>query len=388
MKIAVYCQHVLGIGHVHRSLEICRKLSEHHDVTMISGGSPLQVEEERISFFQLPGLTMDSRFNNLAPCDQGKNLDDVKRLRREMLYGFFDTFQPDLFLLELYPFGRKAFRFELDPVLMAISKKELPPCLVVCSLRDILVERHDREKFEARALSTLNTYFDGLLIHGDPEFIPLSETFSKVAEISVPLFYTGYVTPPVCLEGRSQIRRKLNIEEDKHLIVASIGGGSVGSELLFAVIDAFLFLDDNRLQLQIFTGPYAPDDAVNKLRSATKKKPGITVKRFTSTFTKWLEAADLAISMAGYNTTMNTLAAGVPALFYPFSENCEQHLRISRLAEHVPFSVLTQNDLKTEILAGKIQNQLLKERFTSPVNLAGAANTSRILTQWHTEKRR
>jgi predicted glycosyltransferase len=34
MKIACYCQHVLGIGHFHRSLEICKALAVHHDTVM------------------------------------------------------------------------------------------------------------------------------------------------------------------------------------------------------------------------------------------------------------------------------------------------------------------------------------------------------------------
>ena len=37
MKILLYCQHVLGIGHLFRTLEIARALKEHH-VTLVLGG--------------------------------------------------------------------------------------------------------------------------------------------------------------------------------------------------------------------------------------------------------------------------------------------------------------------------------------------------------------
>ena len=40
MKIVIYCQHVLGIGHLFRSLEICRALSG-HEVILITGGPQL-----------------------------------------------------------------------------------------------------------------------------------------------------------------------------------------------------------------------------------------------------------------------------------------------------------------------------------------------------------
>ncbi len=36
MKILVYCQHVLGVGHFFRTLEICRALAG-HDVVLVSG---------------------------------------------------------------------------------------------------------------------------------------------------------------------------------------------------------------------------------------------------------------------------------------------------------------------------------------------------------------
>ena len=37
MRILHYSQHVLGIGHFFRSLEITHALSNHHDLTLISG---------------------------------------------------------------------------------------------------------------------------------------------------------------------------------------------------------------------------------------------------------------------------------------------------------------------------------------------------------------
>ena len=37
MKIIQYCQHVLGIGHLFRSLEISRALSD-HEVILVTGG--------------------------------------------------------------------------------------------------------------------------------------------------------------------------------------------------------------------------------------------------------------------------------------------------------------------------------------------------------------
>ncbi len=381
MKIAYYCQHVLGIGHFHRSLEICRKLVRYGDVTMILGGAPVEVTEKEISFFQLPGLVMDADFRNLAPYELGTSLDETKKIRAQTLKIFFETEQPEIFLVELYPFGRKAFRFELDPVLEGIQNKTLCNCLTLCSVRDILVERHDKDKFESRIIATLNSFFDGVLVHGDKNFIPLERTFSRVNEITIPLAYTGYVTPHApCLE-RDRIRASLGIAADTRQIVASIGGGGVGVELLFNLIKAMRYIEKPRVQLRIFTGPYTALNDVQNLRSMAGNNT--TVENFTADFERWLSAADVSVSMAGYNTTMNTLSAGVPALLYPFSQNHEQRLRVSKLAELAPLKVLEKEDLFPQRLAFLLLNQLQKKRYASPIKLDGAEKTAAQVQLWH-----
>ena len=381
MKIAYYCQHVLGVGHLHRSLEICRALSTQHNVTMITGGSRLNITEGAVDFFQLPGLMMDRNFNNLTPCDSSRSLDDVKIDRKKSLFHFFEENEPEIFLVELYPFGRKAFRFELDPVLMGIKSRQLPPCRIYCSLRDILVERSDLEKFEQRIITTLNTCFDGLLIHGEKTLTPLEETFSRTTDITIPTVYTGYVTPKPAENSRISVRKKLEIPPESRLIVASIGGGNVGEELLINVAKTFEQLHDEKLFLQIFTGPYANSKLLNELKKLANKH--LRVDQFSPHFPDWLAAADLSISMAGYNTCMNILAAGVPALLYPFNQNQEQLLRVQKLTERVPFIILRQQDLKPTPLTNLMYSQLKKRRFVSPVNLDGAANTVKQVEKWH-----
>ena len=145
MRISCYCQHVLGIGHLHRSLEICKVISTEHDVTLILGGPEASIDTEGMEVQHLPGLKMDHNFQNLIPCTAGRQLEDVKRERKELLIDHFVHYQPDIFITELYPFGRKAFRFELEPVLSSIREGSLPPCRCYCSVRDILVEKREPE---------------------------------------------------------------------------------------------------------------------------------------------------------------------------------------------------------------------------------------------------
>lgn len=383
MKIAYYCQHVLGIGHFHRSLEICRELARHHEVRLIVGGPPVEEVPENIGLYRLPGLRMDEDFQNLAPCDPGLSLAEVKEQRRGLLLDFFQTFRPEAFLVELYPFGRKAFRFELDPLLTAIREGTLPPCRCFVSLRDILVERpDDRDRFENRAVATLNRFFDGLLIHADNEIITLNETFGRCADIRVPIAYTGFVSRQAAGRPRAEIRRELRLAADDRLIVVSIGGGSVGYELLQGAIAAFSSLTASGItyHMQLFSGPYLQEELFHRLRE--NLPPKVTLDRFSTSFPDWLQAADLSISMAGYNTCMNILQAGIPALVYPFAQNREQSLRAMRLGKKATIRLLEESDLVPEPLAALMQEMSGKVRFPTAVNLQGAAGTREQIEHW------
>jgi predicted glycosyltransferase len=389
MKIACYCQHVLGIGHFHRSLEICKALAKNHETVMILGGPDVTLPESDISFFQLPGLKMDKDFSKLLPCELGKNLETIKNQRQQQLFDFFLSFQPDIFLIELYPFGRKAFRFELDPVLDGISSGSLSPCIRLCSLRDILVEKTDKQKYETRVLTILNNSFDGLLIHSDPAFIPLEKTFSSTSSISIPYRYTGFISPePVEQEKGKQLRKALGLSQNDKLIIASIGGGNVGAELLSATAEAALLLRSMpELHIHLFTGMYSAPGLQAKLQQLNNEN--ITIHSFSSRFTDWLSAADLSISMAGYNTCMNLLSAGIPALLYPFAQNREQRMRVSALSKTSVFTLLEPDDLVAKTLADKIKSHLQQHKQKSSVKLNGAKKSSEFidcLSIWDRDK--
>jgi len=282
-------------------------------------------------------------------------------------------------LVELYPFGRKAFRFELDPVLDAIRNGDLPPCRVVCSLRDILVEKSDPAAYEKRVLKILNRWFDALLIHADPSLLRLDETFSRTADIQIPTVYTGFVTPKPASDARLRLRNELGLSADERLVVASVGSGSVGRELLRAVVDAFAFMD-KKFRFQVFTGPFMDADTVSYLQRFSGDR--FRTEPFTPDFLSWLAAAELSVSMAGYNTCMNLMAAGVPALVWPFGQNREQRFRAGRLAAFGGLQILENDDLAPSRLATLMQDRASASRIPARIDLSGAENTARWIKEW------
>lgn len=386
MEIAIYCQHVLGVGHFFRTLEICKALSAYGGITLITGGRKIDVGlPPGVKTVELPGLMMDPEFSGLLPADPERAVDSIRKERCRCLATLFERNRFDLFMVELYPFGRKAFRFELDPLLADIRSSRQYSCRVVCSLRDILVEKDDVAKYEVRVVKTLNQDFDALLVHADPSLVQLDETFSRVGEIRIPVAYTGFVTPHPEKQSAEQVRRDLGIEPETALVVASVGGGSVGMPLLASAIMAVPRIRSSRdIQMVVFTGPYMDDEDFYRLGQLADDR--IRVARFTDNFPGYLAAADLSVSMAGYNTTMNILAARVPALVWPFSQNREQRMRAQRLESRGALTVLDDADLEADTLARQMEKKLAQNRRVKvDLDLAGAANTARWLHGWMQE---
>ncbi|WP_320169573.1 glycosyltransferase [Maridesulfovibrio sp.] len=369
------------MGHFFRSLEIARALEREKVIFVAGGERPDQEIPSNIKYCQLPGLAMDEHFGALMPTEPDRDLEEVKAERTETLFRIFEKERPDVFLIELFPFGRKAFRFELIPLLDAIKEDRFGHVKVVCSLRDILVERDDGGKHEARVIKYLNKYFDMLLIHSDPAIASLEETFGNMEKIEIPCRYTGFAARKPLKGARREIRDKMGLTGEDKLLIASAGGGKVGGELMSAVLDGFSSIKSQHARLLMLTGPFLDSDAYENLCNRAEKNTRIKIKRFAPDFTNLLMAGDAMVSMAGYNTCMDILASGIPAAVYPFSFNREQTMRAEKISRHIRLDILKQEDLAISRMEDIINNLLIRNR-TSPdhgIDLNGAGNSAEII---------
>lgn len=382
MNVGIYCQHVLGLGHLFRTLEIVKALAP-DNVSLITGGREFDTGSlDHVRQVQLPGLMMDENFDGLYSVDPGLTVDQVKEARKEMLLETIEQESFDALLIELYPFGRRGFRFELVPAIEAVRQNN-PNCRVFCSIRDILVEKSDVKKYETRVIKALNSQFDAVLVHADPRIVRLDETFSRMSQIEVPIRYTGFITPMPDVQEVGRITGQLKTEKEDRLIVASAGSGSVGADLLKAVVSSLPFLPDHSNTIvKVFTGPYMPTEEVDELKRLARNTPvkDIAIETFCDHFVSMLKAADLSVSMAGYNTSMNLAAAGTPGLVLPFDQNREQRMRCEQLAGFADLTVLGKDDLAPEKLADRMA-QTLNRSGTVPerrqLNLDGAGESAR-----------
>lgn len=370
-----YCQHSVGMGHFVRSLALARGLAKEFRVVLLNGGRlPKEtVVTDEIEIINLPPLGLNEH-NELVSHDRRRTTARAQELRKQILLNTFAELQPDVLFIELFPFGRKKFAEELLPLLNAARNTNESQPLVVCSLRDILVGRDDQAKHDDRAATIANQYFDLIMVHSDPDFARLDESFKPNIKLTTPVKYTGFaasLSDPATKKSGST-----------RSIVVSAGGGMVGEQLLNTAIKAHeLLVREGPVETEIITGLFLPQDARRSLRSLVHGKQGLKLTRFVSDLSAHMRNADVSISQGGYNTTLDILRANVPALVVPFGSGHEdeQLKRARRLESLGALRVLEEKDMQPERLAAEIRKLFKFEARPPKLDLNGVCNSTLIV---------
>jgi len=345
-RVLFWVQHLLGSGHVERVRWVAEALAERGAaVTFVTGGMPLPARMPRgATIVQLPPLrAADATFAALVDAE-GKPIDEALRARRAReLLAAYDSARPDVVVLETWPFGRRALRFELESLLACMASAPSRPHVAV-SVRDFLQVRADAAR-DAAAWSLARQSVDAIIVHGEAAFARLEETFPPAADGAIPVFYTGYVRaplPPLPPRARGEV-------------VVAASGGAVGDALLRAAIEARPASSLRDLGWRVLVGPGVSAARFDEMRAAGAAA-GTVVERHRDDFIELLAGARVAVTQAGYNTVLDLLAARVPAVLVPFEGvgETEQRMRAERLAALDRAVVLAERDLTAAALADAI----------------------------------
>ena len=127
-RLLFHCQHSLGLGHLVRSLALAGGFADEFDVTLLNGGPwPAELPQPPgIDIVHLPALGLDADYA-LVSRDERFTVDEAVRLRRSMIQDSFRDTAPDVVLIELFPFGRRKFAYELMPLLRAARSASHAP---------------------------------------------------------------------------------------------------------------------------------------------------------------------------------------------------------------------------------------------------------------------
>lgn len=358
-RILIWTQHLLGIGHLMRSMNIAQALGEAgYDVMLVSGGPvPAETTARPFGIVRLPPVrAKDELFDALVDLQGNEVTSALLEQRKAVLLEAFSKFSPDCVITETYPFGRRLVQDEVRALIGAARSLPRPP-RIVASVRDVLQRPRKDERAVAMAELALSHY-DMILVHGDETLIPADASFPEMRRIRHLLHYTGYVG-----------RKAPSGPRRRNEVLISAGGGAVGDALVRAATEAHGLSRLRHLPWTIVTGPLSTAE----LRNAE----GLFFSRNLPDLSVRIAHAALSVSQAGYNTIVETLAGQTPAVVVPFETDREreQITRAACLSERGILTVVRNVDLSPQTLAAAMDERFSLGMPAHAFNLDGQAGT-------------
>ncbi len=371
MKVMIVVTHLLGTGHLARAATLGRAFADQgHQVTLVSGGMPVpRIDMNGLSLVQLPPLRSDGvDFARLLDDTGQVASDSYRHTRQTKLRQTLQRIEPDAVITELFPFGRRNLQTEFLELLQTTQEMAKKPA-VFCSIRDILAPPSSQKK-AVLTHERIADHYDGVLVHSDPDITPLDMSWPVTPELRKRLFYTGFVAPTPAPPHPEQLGRGE--------VVVSAGGGDVGAPIFDAALAA-AGLDPSRKWRVLVGGQSAPKVCAALARNAPMN---LHVEPARPDFRSLLRHASASVSMCGYNTALDVLQAGTPAVWVPFDagDEVEQGLRAKALSHLPAMAVIKTRDLSGQRLLNAVSEVTSAPRRSVPTHgFDGAAQTVSIV---------
>jgi len=374
VRFLLYCHDTFGLGHLRRTLS----LAEHFTTTMpnaevlIVTGSPVAHAFKlppRVDYIKLPAVTKEHD-GSYRSRDLSMEFSEIRDLRATILCETAQVYRPDIFLVDHAPQGWKA---EVLPTLTMLQATQ-PNCLRVLGLRDIIDASHTVRKNWAQegVYYTLEHSYDLILVYGTQQFYDLGKEYGLSEEVTQRLRYCGYLnrfninvetahsagTYPYTLHSATTASQHRQI-------VVTAGGGGDGFPLMQAYLLGLQQLPSPPFSSVLLTGPLMPQHEMEELKRLTDTLPtdAITIVPFLADPLPLLNAADLVVAMAGYNSSCELLEMAQRTLIIPRTEpRQEQLIRAILLARHGLVHMLHPDQLTPALLMATVQDVIERPR--------------------------
>jgi len=380
-----------GLGHLRRNTNIAANFVQEapgSSVLMLTGcppGNPFLLPAG-VDFIKVPSLIkVDTGV--YAPLGLRISRQKAKAIRVSVILGAAIQFKPDLVLVDHVPSGTYG---ELLPTLQMLKELDDPPAIVL-GLRDIIDAPDVVCELWRKEMTyqTIRDYYDEVLIYGCKDIFDGALHYGIIEEFPGRVRYSGYVCSPDAVKSREQVRADLRVRRE-NLVVVTTGGGHDGYPLMKSCLDAFHLIGRNsRFEAVFITGPLMDPDQREQLRAQAR---GLGARVFTCVedAPSFINAADLVITMAGYNSLCEVVSLRRKALVVPrLGPRAEQRMRAELFQQKGLIDVLDPEEVSPRNLAQRIIEDLERTDFPladAAIDTSGARNAARRLSGLALEK--
>lgn len=387
-KLLFYSHDSYGLGNIRRMVAIANFLvARHHDlyILLVTGSPMLHAfrTHPQIDYIKLPCLqrSQSGSYSAKLSCFSGQSL---LELRADIIHEVVDSFKPDLVLVDKKPEGLNG---ELKQTLSLLNTLEpAPKCVLL--LRDILDTPQVTQRIwqKNQYYQLIEKHYHQVLVVGEQRIFDVVEQYSFPPTVKNMTTFCGYLYRTEPIEHRIELLDHM-LESDKKLIVVAAGGGNDGLLMLENYLQACRQNSwHHRVNSMVFYGPEMCQADVEQLKQIAQQVPNVTLAEFTPHFISYLAAADLVVTMAGYNTVCEILSVKKPAIVVPrVSPVAEQLIRAEQFSKLEIFDFIHPHEITPSLLNSKIISKLFCEEarlpFSQHVDLCGMEQLERQLLE-------
>ncbi|MBE7369842.1 alpha/beta hydrolase [Ramlibacter pallidus] len=191
--------------------------------------------------------------------------------------------------------------------------------------------------------------------------------------------FTGYALPfdPASLADTEALRVRHGYRRDEKLMIAAVGGTSVGAPLLRRIADAFPLMKKQEpgLRMVLVAGPRVPRDAL-------PAHEGLDVLPYVHNLFEHLACADLALVQGGLSTCMELVATRRPFLRFPLERHFEQCIHVTqRMHNYCADCTVRLRELGERELAERALRTMHSPVDYKPVETDGAARAAQQILE-------
>jgi predicted glycosyltransferase len=257
--------------------------------------------------------------------------DAALALRRNLMQGIVDAFQPDVLFVDHLPLG---MRGELEHI---IDHAECRKYLVTRALQNE-TENLPELLLAGKALAAIKERYDRVLVAMDPRVFDVQDRYPALAAVADKCRTVGYVVDPAVPDDVARRRHARGLRQGDLWAVASAGGGQHGEALIAASCD--LAAAHPGIAFDIVIGPRSNLDP-ERLAERSRAAINLRLHRQVSDMAALHAAADIVISSGGYNSLLESLQGQARIVCIPSrkSERDEQYLHAAHLRSFAAIDV-------------------------------------------------
>ena len=357
-NILMYSHDTYGLGHIRRTMAIASYLLGPRINILILTGSPIAGRfsfPEQIDFVRIPGMIKKTK-DEYLPLSIKINARHALDIRKNIITATAKTFQPQLFIVDKEPLG---LRKEVLPTLKWLQRCR-PNTRAILGLRDIMDDAATVKKDwdEKGVYEVLESLYSEIWVYGDREFYDPIAEYDISESISRKVYFTGYIPRKIPgKEAARTLRKELGVQQEEKLVVVTTGGGGDGYNVMRNYVNMLESINGNLpFKSVLITGPFMPKKKRKKIFKRARKL-GVRTFHFYRQMETIFAAADLVVSMGGYNTLCEILSQGTLSLVIPReTPRKEQMIRAQafkrqNLVDFIPWGEFNPKILQEKILA-------------------------------------